>query len=119
MFFFRQAPTKGMTAQEAVTAQRDGRVTVIDLREHGEVASTGKAAGALHIPLSRLRDMADSRHPDHHPELKPEMALALYCASGARSAQGARLLRQMGFEDVHNIGGLAHWQRAGGTVLNA
>ena len=59
MFFFRQKQAPGMSPAEAIEGARDGSVTVIDVREHGEVAMSGKAKGALHIPLMRLRDMAD------------------------------------------------------------
>jgi len=31
----------------------------------------------------------------------------LYCASGARSAMAARILKSMGFADVTNAGGLS------------
>lgn len=105
-----------MSPKEAVQGAQDGSVTVIDVREHGEVALSGKAAGALHIPLIRLRDMADPRHPDFNRNLDQQARIAVYCASGARSFSAARLLRQLGYDDVHNIGGLGHWVRAGGAI---
>ncbi len=105
-----------LSPKDAVSGARDGSVTVIDVREHGEVAMSGKAAGALHIPLVRLRDMADPRHPDFDKSLNTQAKIAVYCASGARSFSAARLLRQLGYDDVHNIGGLGHWVQAGGTV---
>ena len=105
-----------LSPAEAVEGSRDGSITVIDVREHGEVANSGKAAGALHIPLVRLRDMADPRHPDFDKNLKQETKIAVYCATGARSFSAARMLRQLGYDDVHNIGGLGHWVQAGGTI---
>jgi rhodanese-related sulfurtransferase len=105
-----------LSPQEAVQGAQDGSITVIDVREHGEVAMSGKASGALHIPLVRLRDMADPRHPDFINELSPEGKIAVYCASGARSFSAARMLRQLGYDDVHNIGGLGHWVQAGGAL---
>jgi rhodanese-related sulfurtransferase len=105
-----------LSPKDAVEGARDGAITVIDVREHGEVAMSGKAAGALHIPLVRLRDMADPRHPDYNRKLDQESRIAVYCASGARSFSAARLLRQLGYGDVHNIGGLGHWVRAGGAI---
>lgn len=116
MFFFRQSKPAGMSPQEAVTGSQDGSVTVIDVREHGELAMSGKAKDALHIPLTRLRDMADPDHPDYHPDLNSTSRIAIYCASGGRSHSAAMTLRQMGYEDVHNIGGLGHWVQAGGQV---
>ena len=105
-----------LSPQEAVQGVRDGSITVIDVREHGEVKMSGKASGALHIPLVRLRDMADPRHPDFVKKLDPETKIAVYCASGARSFSAARMLRQLGYDDVHNIGGLGQWVQAGGAL---
>ncbi len=120
MFFMRKPqPAAGMSPQEAVQAAKEGKVTLIDVREHNEVAMSGKARGALHIPLMRLRDMADPRHPDFHPALETAGSIAVYCASGARSHHAQMLLRQMGYDDVHNIGGLGHWVQAGGEIERA
>ena len=116
MFFLKQRSKTGMSAKEAVDAAKTGDVIVIDVRDRMELMASGIAEGAIHIPLMRLRDMADPRHPDFNPALKPDAKIALYCASGARSNSAAAMLRQLGYEDVHNIGGLAHWVRAGGTI---
>ncbi|MGV6847209.1 MAG: rhodanese-like domain-containing protein [Marinibacterium sp.] len=116
MFSLRQMFAPGMSVTDAIEGAKNGSVTIIDVRDHNELASTGKAAGALHIPMSRLRDMIDPRHPDFHPGLKDAKRIALYCASGARSQMAAMALRQMGYEDVNNIGGFAHWVQAGGPV---
>jgi len=105
-----------LSPKDAIQGLQDGSVTVIDVREHSEVAMSGKATGALHIPMMRLRDMADPRHPDFNQTLKTEGKIAVYCATGARSFSAARVLRQLGYGDVHNIGGLGHWVRAGGTL---
>ena len=105
-----------LSPKDAVQGAQDGSVTVIDIREHGEVAASGKAAGALHIPMMRLRDMADPRHPDFNKTLSTDGRIALYCATGARSFSAARMMRKLGYGDVHNIGRLAAWIRAGGGV---
>lgn len=105
-----------LSAKDAVQGAKDGTVTVIDVRDHGEITASGKASGALHIPLMRLADMADPRHPDFQTCLSTDAKIAVYCASGARSFSAARTLRKMGYGDVHNIGGLGHWVRAGGKI---
>ncbi len=116
MMFFGRARAAGMSPSEAIEGAEQGKVTVIDVREHGEVAATGKARGALHIPLMRLPHMADPRHPDFHEALKTGGSIAVYCATGARSSSAQSLLKQMGYGDVHNIGGLGHWVQAGGKL---
>jgi len=116
MFLSRQARDRDLDPQAAVAGAQEGRVIVVDVRDHGELAMSGKAKGALHIPMMRLRDMADPSHPDFCKELSPETTIAVYCASGARSQAAAMMLRKLGYTDVHNIGGLGHWMRAGGAV---
>ena len=71
---------------------------VVDVRTPAEFAD-GAYKGAINIPLSVL--------PVRMNELEPkDKPIVLYCASGARSGQGARLLKHAGFKDVVNAGGL-------------
>ncbi|PIE14367.1 MAG: sulfurtransferase [Rhodobacterales bacterium] len=120
MFGFMRGPGAAkISAQDAIKGVEDGSVTVIDVREPMEVAQTGKAKGALHIPMMLLQSKADPRHPEFHPDLNTSSTIALYCASGARSASAAQMLAQMGFSDVRNIGGLHDWARAGGAIEQA
>ncbi|HTO21942.1 MAG TPA: rhodanese-like domain-containing protein [Spirochaetia bacterium] len=71
---------------------------IIDVRSTAEFAD-GAYPGAINIPLHVL--------PLKMNELGPKDApIVLYCASGARSGQGMRLLKQNGFTDVVNAGGL-------------
>lgn len=71
---------------------------VVDVRTPDEFAD-GAYPGAVNIPLAALL----ARLPELEPKDRP---VVLYCASGARSAQAARLLKQAGFVDVVNAGGL-------------
>ena len=43
--------------------------------------------------------------------------MALYCASGARSGMAAGQMLQMGYREVYNLGGIAHWRAGGGAVV--
>ncbi len=101
---------------EAVKAARDGLITVIDIREMGEVAATGKARGAKHIPMMLLRSKCDPSHPEFDRSLDPDKTVVLYCATGARSSSAGQLLSRLGFKDVRNLGGLRDWVRGGGTT---
>lgn len=115
MFGFMK-PNAGADVAGAIAQAARGELTLVDVREPGEVAMSGRAKGALHIPLMRLPMMGDPRHPDFHAGLDPEKPVAIYCASGARSAQGKALLERFGFTDVTNLGGLHDWMAAGGAV---
>lgn len=101
---------------EAVRGAAAGTITLIDIRDHSEVRATGRAAGALHVPLATLRMKADPASPEQLPEFRAGRPLVLYCASGARSQLAARMLRQMGHDESYNMGALAHWQEAGGAI---
>jgi phage shock protein E len=71
---------------------------IIDVRTPAEFKD-GAYPGAANIPLALL--------PLKMKELEPRTTpIVLYCASGARSGQGMRLLKQNGFTDVINAGGL-------------
>jgi len=105
-------------AQEAIAKVAAGELTLIDVRDGNELKLTGHASGAIHIPLATLRMQADPSSPEFHPELSLDKPVALYCASGARSQMAAQMLLQMGFQEVYNLGGLHHWQMAGGTVTH-
>ena len=71
--------------------------TVVDVRTPEEFAD-GAYPGALNIPVQDLM-----RRSAEIPKGKP---VVLYCASGARSAMGVRMLKACGFLDVVNGGGL-------------
>lgn len=71
---------------------------VVDVRTKGEFAS-GAFPGAINIPLDDLQknlNKLGSRSRE----------ITLYCASGARSAYGQRMLIQLGFTNVKNGGGI-------------
>jgi phage shock protein E len=75
----------------------DAGATIIDVRTPEEFRD-GAYPGAINIPVSNLGTrLADI------PKSKP---VVLYCASGARSASAARAMKQAGFADVVNAGGL-------------
>lgn len=103
--------------RELVRMGQTGEAVVIDIREPGEVQATGKAACAIHIPLATLRMKADPSSPECHPALKNDKPVVLYCASGGRASMAQQIMQQMGHKQVYNLGGLMHWQQAGGTIV--
>jgi rhodanese-related sulfurtransferase len=117
--FFSNAAARpaALSARDAIPQVADGSLVLIDIREFGEVAASGKAKGAIHIPTAQLRMKADPRSPECHPALKSGKPVALYCASGGRAGMAQGMMRQLGHETVHNLGGLAHWAQAGGEIV--
>jgi phage shock protein E len=84
----------GNTIKEKIAAG----AKVVDVRSPAEFAD-GAYPGAINIPLPAL----PARMGELGPKDKP---VVLYCASGARSGQAMRFLKQNGFADVVNAGGL-------------
>lgn len=84
----------GLNVKEMIEAG----AKIIDVRSVGEFADEAYP-GAVNIPLNVLPAKLGELGPKDKP-------IILYCASGARSAQAARLLKQSGYTAVVNAGGL-------------
>ena len=70
---------------------------------------------AAHVPGSTLLPLEDLE--DRAGELPGDLELVVYCRSGDRSAQAARILMEAGFSDVYSMdGGLNDWIAAGYEV---
>ncbi|WP_171207835.1 MULTISPECIES: rhodanese-like domain-containing protein [unclassified Ruegeria] len=90
---------------------------LLDVRDGTELERTGRAKGAHHIPRGMLEFRADDAVPSHDPELRKDRAIVLHCASGGRAALAGKLLKDMGYPEVYNLGGLSDWINAGGAVV--
>ena len=97
-----------LTAIDAVTKAATGDILVIDVREATEIAVSGKALGALHIPLAMVPLQAEAMIAKGKP-------VAVYCAVGGRAGMATQALIKLGY-DAHNIGGFGDWAAAGGPV---
>ncbi|WP_170519228.1 rhodanese-like domain-containing protein [Ruegeria atlantica] len=89
---------------------------LLDVRDAVELQQTGRANGAHHIPRSMLEFRADDSLQSHDPELRKNRPIVLYCAAGGRAALAGKLLKDMGYEQVYNLGGLPDWVNGGGEV---
>ena len=83
------------------------KAVVIDIREQKEVAD-GKLPGALHIPLSQLKErLAELDRYKERP-------LIAYDARGQRTLSAAATLARAGFKNLHGLhGGIKAWRDAG------
>jgi phage shock protein E len=92
----------GKVAQNVVVDAIKAGAQVVDVRTPEEFRD-GFYPGAVNIPVNDLaRRMT---------ELKKDRAVVLYCASGARSGMAARMLKQAGYTEVLNAGGLGDMPR--------
>lgn len=113
--FRSPAPKNRPTVSDVAAKVALGQMRLIDVREIAEVKASGKAEGALVIPLSLLPLKADPKQPGNL--LQPGLPVAVYCASGGRSGMAADVLTRLGYAPVSNLGGLRDWAAGGGKVV--
>ncbi len=78
-----------------------GSTILIDVRQPNEVKQ-GKIPSAINIPLGQIVQRLS--------EIPKEKHVFLYCRSGMRSRQAAKMLLSRGFEQVtHLKGGIMSW----------
>lgn len=111
-----QAVVPRIAPQEAQALIAQGAALVVDLRDGTEIAASGRVKGALHISRGLLEFKADPQSPAYEPALRSDRTILLYCGSGGRAALAGKLLKDMGYGDVRNLGGFADWVKSGGAV---
>ena len=93
-------PRIDAAAAQALIAQRG--VLLLGTRDAPELEKTRRA---------------DPASPFHDPALCNASPVVLHCASGGRAALAGKLLRDMGYAEVWNLGGLKDWKDGGGPVV--
>ena len=86
------------------------------MRDSSAIADTGTIAGALRIPRGFIEFAADENLPFHNEALKKDKEIYLVCAAGGMAALSGKTLKDMGFNNVTNIGGISEWIDAGGAT---
>lgn len=104
-----------ITAAEAQELIGQGAL-IIDVRDAPEVEKSGKVAGAVHVSRGMLEFRADPESPYHDKQFDRARPVIVYCASGGRSALSGRTLKEMGYENVYNLGAFKDWVESGGAV---
>jgi len=98
-----QDPVRVITAEEAKTMMDTlESYIIVDVREQSEY-DAGHIEGAVLVPVGSVEELA--------PELLPDkdQVLLLYCRSGNRSAHAAAKLRNMGYTNIYDFGGIIDW----------
>jgi rhodanese-related sulfurtransferase len=105
-----------ISPQEARRMVAERNAVIIDVRDLPELQANGKIPGSVHIPRGMLEFRADGSTQYHDKHLAQDRPIILHCASGGRSALGGKTLKDMGYRDVHNLGGFKDWVDSGGEV---
>jgi rhodanese-related sulfurtransferase len=105
-----------ITPAQAKEMIAKGNTLVVDVRDAPEVEKSGKVAGAVNVSRGMLEFRADPETPSHDKNFSKDKTVILYCASGGRSALGGKLLKDMGYANVYNLGSFKDWAENGGAV---
>ncbi|UYN93699.1 MAG: rhodanese-like domain-containing protein [Enhydrobacter sp.] len=113
------AAVPAISPEEAKGLVGRADVVFLDVREPNEVAASGKVPGALAIPRGLVEFRADPSSPMHDAAFDRAKTVVAYCASGGRSALVGKVLKDMGYANVRNLGGFKGWIDSGGQVEKA
>ena len=98
-----QAGPGGSIDADKLLETRDKPFILVDVRSGQEYAS-GHIPGALNIPHDRIG--AEPPTPDK------QALIVLYCRSGARSSAAEKTLKELGYSNLVNYGGLGRWKKS-------
>jgi rhodanese-related sulfurtransferase len=110
------AAVSRITPAQARQMIAKGDTLVVDVRDAPEIEKSGKVAGAIHVSRGMLEFRADPESPYHDKNFDRNKRVILYCASGGRSALAAKVLKDMGYDRVYNLGAFKDWAESGAPV---
>jgi rhodanese-related sulfurtransferase len=116
MMEIANAAVPRVTPAQAREMIAKGNTLVVDVRDAPEVEKSGKVAGALHVSRGMLEFRADPESSYHDKSFAKNKTVILYCASGGRSALGGKVLKDMGYDRVYNLGAFKDWAESGGPI---
>jgi rhodanese-related sulfurtransferase len=105
-----------ITPAQARDMIAQGNALIVDVRDAPEVEKSGKIAGAVNVSRGLLEFRADPDSPSHDKSFAKDKNVIVYCGSGGRAALSGKVLKDMGYERVYNLGGFKDWAESGGAV---
>ena len=105
-----------ITPAQARDIIAQGNALIVDVRDALEVEKSGKIAGAVNVSRGLLEFFADPDSPSHNKSFAKDKNVIVYCGSGGRAALSGKVLKDMGYERVYNLGGFKDWVESGGAM---
>ncbi len=105
-----------VTPAQAKELIAKGNTLIVDVRDGPEVQASGKVAGAVHVSRGMLEFRADPDLPSHDKNFSKDKTVILYCGSGGRAALAGKMLKDLGYDRIVNLGGFKDWADSGGAV---
>jgi len=99
----KQAIVTNITPEQAKERlDIEKNIILLDVRTKGEYDS-GHIKDSMLIPVDNLKEEAESKLKDK------DTPVFVYCRSGNRSTTAAKILVDLGYKNVYNLGGINKW----------
>ena len=108
------AVVERISIEDALTKHGAENTVFVDVRDSGDIAKTGTVAGAVRINRGFLEFAADENLPYFNAGLSKDADIVLVCGAGGQAALAGKTLKEMGYQNVCNVGGISDWIAAGG-----
>ena len=105
-----------MSAEDAIAKYNAGGGVFIDVRDSGAIAKTGTIKGCHRIARGMMEFTADPATDFYNDALQKDADIYLICGAGGQAALAGKTLKDMGYQNVTNIGGFPGWKEAGGPT---
>lgn len=105
-----------ISSEEGIAKHAAGGSVFVDVRDGTEIAASGTIAGALCIPRGMIEFKADPTHALFHDGLALDADVVLICGAGGQAALAGKTMKDMGYQNVSNVGGFNGWKDAGGPT---
>ncbi|MGB7291012.1 MAG: rhodanese-like domain-containing protein [Thermodesulfobacteriota bacterium] len=101
---------KNITVEEARTIMQNNKnsnnLVIIDVR-------TPEEFNQEHIQDASNIDFYSNNFKDELDKLDKTKTYVIHCRSGSRSSQALDMMRELGFREVYNMGGIIQWKEKG------
>jgi rhodanese-related sulfurtransferase len=105
-----------LTYEETAEIINNQPHVIIDVREESEVQALGLIKNAINIPRGVIEFKLVPNSLHNPITINDDTFILVYCAGGYRSALAAKVLEDIGFKNVFNIGGFGEWLSNGGEI---
>lgn len=105
-----------ISPEDGIAKHQTGGSMFIDVRDGKEIDASGTIAGALRIPRGMMEFRATEGHALFDERLSKDADIVLICGAGGQAALTGKTLKDMGYQNVSNVGGFSGWKDAGGPT---
>lgn len=114
------AACSGAEATVRIVVDADEAVEMLGERDDLQIIDVRTPAefDGGHLAEAQLIDIQDPGFVEQVEDLDRDGAYLVYCRTGNRSAQAVSILRDLGFTELYDAGGLADLAAAGAPLAN-